>query len=58
MEGGVTMASAITSGITAVVGIFTDNVVPVLSTAPFNYFLGLSLFGAGCAVFAKVRGII
>lgn len=52
------MTESITSGITAVVDIFTSNVVPLLSSAPFNYFLGLSLFGAGCAVFAKVRGIV
>lgn len=57
-EGTTTMADAITSGVTSVVGIFSDNVVPLLSTAPFNYFLGLALFGCGCAVFAKVRGIV
>ena len=48
----------LTSGISQIVAIFTSNVVPLLSEAPFNYFLGLSLFGAGCAVFAKVRGIV
>ena len=52
------MPEAITSGVTTVVGIFTDNVVPLLSTSPFNFYLGLSLFGCGCAVFAKVRGIV
>lgn len=49
---------SLTSGISTVVSIFTTNVVPILTTAPFVYFLGLSLFGAGCAVFAKVRGIV
>lgn len=59
MEGGVTtMAESLTTAITEVVDIFTTNVVPLLTTAPFSYFLGLSLFGAGCAIFAKVRGIV
>ena len=52
------MTETLTSGISSVVEIFTTNVVPLLTTAPFNYFLGASLFGLGCGVFAKVRGII
>lgn len=50
--------SSLTNGISEVVSIFTTNVVPILTTAPFNYFLGASLFGLGCGIFAKVRGVI
>lgn len=57
-EGVVSMAAAITDGITTVVKIFTDNIVPLLSTAPFSYFIGLTVFGLGCGVFAKLRGVI
>lgn len=52
------MAESLTGAITEVVEIFSTNVVPLLTTAPFSYFLGASLFGLGCGVFAKVRGII
>lgn len=52
------MGEAITAGLTEVVKVFTANVVPLLQTEPFNYYLGISLFGLGCGVFAKVRGII
>lgn len=54
MEG----TDALISSIGDVVEIFTTNVVPLLTTTPFVYFLGASLFGLGCGVFAKVRGII
>lgn len=52
------MGEAITAGLTEVIKVFTSNVVPLLQTEPFNYFLGATLFGLGCGVFAKVRGII
>lgn len=52
------MGESLTTAIGDVVEIFTTNVVPLLTTAPFCYFLGASLFGLGCGVFAKVRGII
>lgn len=59
MEGAATtMAESLTTAIAEVVDIFTTNVVPLLTTAPFSYYLGLSLFGCGCAIFAKVRGIV
>ena len=51
-------ASTLTNAISEVVSIFTTNVVPLLTTRPFIYFLGASLFGLGCGVFAKVRRII
>lgn len=49
------MESTITSGVATVVDIFTTNVVPCLSTAPMNIFIGVALFGAGCAVFRHAR---
>lgn len=58
MGGTVSMGEAIQTGLTTVIDIFTTNVIPLLSQEPFNYFLGLALFGCGCAVFAKVRGIV
>lgn len=50
--------NAMISAVADVVGIFTTNVVPLITTTPFVYFLGASLFGLGCGVFAKVRHII
>lgn len=50
--------NAMISAVGDVVGIFTTNVVPLITTTPFVYFLGASLFGLGCGVFAKVRHII
>ena len=52
------MGEAITAGLSEVIKVFTSNVVPLLQNEPFNYFLGATLFGLGCGVFAKVRGII
>lgn len=52
------MGAAIMDGLTDVISVFTTHVVPLLKIEPFNYFLGLSVFGLGCTVFAKVRGII
>lgn len=55
MIGGDFTESTITSGVATVVDIFTTNVVPCLSTAPMNIFIGVALFGAGCAVFRHAR---
>lgn len=48
-------AGSITGGVATVVELFTTNVVPLLSSAPMNIFIGVSLFGAGCAVFRHAR---
>ena len=52
------MSASLTQAIADVVSIFSTNVVPLLTSAPLVYFLGASLFGLGCGVFAKVKGII
>lgn len=52
------MPETLTSAISDVVSICTTNVLPVLTSSPMVYFFAASLFGLGCGVFAKVRGII
>lgn len=52
------MGEAIITGLGEVVKVFTGNIVPLLQTEPFNYFLGVSLFGLGCGIFAKLRGVV
>ena len=49
------MGASLTSAITDVVGIFTTNVVPLITSAPFVYYFGASLFGLGCAVLTMVK---
>lgn len=49
------LEASITGGVGSVVNIFTENVVPLLSTSPMNIFIGVALFGAGCAVFRHAR---
>lgn len=53
LEAGV--GAGITSGISGITSIFTTHVVPMLTTEPFNYFLGASLLGLGIGVFVKFR---
>lgn len=55
MEG---TATAITTALGEIVDIMTTNVLPLLTSTPLVYFLALSLFGVGCGVFARARGII
>lgn len=56
MEGGATsMASAITSAVTAMVGIITTNVTPLVTTEPFVYFLAIGLISGAAGIFAKLR---
>lgn len=56
MEGDVvTMTQALTTAISGVIDVFTSNVVPLLTTEPFVYFLGMSLFGCACGIFAMVK---
>lgn len=52
------MGAELTAAIGDVVKVFSDNVLPLLTSSPLIYFLAASLFGLGCGVFAKVRGII
>lgn len=52
------MGEVLTGAIGDVVEIFTTNVVPLITTEPFVYFLGASLLGLGIAVFGKLRGTI
>ena len=52
------MTESLTSAVSSVVSIFTTNVVPLITTEPFVYFLGASLLGVGIAVFGKLRGTI
>ena len=52
------MGETLTGAIADVVSIFSTNVLPILSEKPMVYFLAASLFGLGCGVLAKVRGII
>lgn len=49
------MGTAITTAVSDIVGVFTTNVVPLLKTEPFVYFLGISVFGLACSVFAMVK---
>lgn len=48
------MGTTLTTAISDVIGIFTTNVEPLLTTSPMVYFLGASLFGLGVGVFRKV----
>lgn len=52
------MGDAITTGLGEVVKVFTGNIVPLLEAEPFNYFLGAMLFGLGCGIFAKLKGVV
>ena len=48
-------ADSFISGVSEVVSIFSNNVVPLLKSSPMNIFIGVAIFGAGCAVFAHAR---
>lgn len=48
-------ADSFVSGVADVVSVFSNNVVPLLKTSPMNYFIGVAIFSAGCAVFACAR---
>ena len=52
------MAEALTGAVSDVVSIMTTNVIPLVTSTPFVYFFGLTLFGMGCGVFRKVRKAI
>lgn len=52
------MTEGLTAAVGEVVKVFTTNVVPLITTEPFVYFLGASILGLGIAVFAKLRGTI
>lgn len=52
------MSEALTGAVGSVVKVFTTNVVPLITTEPFVYFLGASILGLGIAVFRKLRGSI
>jgi hypothetical protein len=52
------MGESLVSAVGDVVKIFTTNVVPLITTEPFVYFLGASLLGLGIGVFSQLRHTI
>lgn len=52
------MGETITSSLGELVDVMTTNVLPLLTSKPLVYWLSAGIFGLGCGIFAKAKGII
>lgn len=52
------MGATLTTAIGDIVSILTTNVIPLVTSEPLVYWFAAGLFGLGCTVFARVKGII